>query len=147
MTKNWLCFRVKFVDYWFLIPELTIYYSWIDYLLFMNWLFIIHELTIYYSWIDYLLFMNWLFIIHELTIYNSFTESLRTITKPLKPYISRRHLKMTTCCVLNKYWTAKETSYEYKISTWPFTYRMFWKPLKSHSIPCRIFRHSHDSEC
>ena len=29
------------------------------------------------------------------------------------------------------YWTAKETSYEYKISTWPFTYRMLWKPFKS----------------
>ena len=33
------------------------------------------------------------------------------------------------------YWTAKETLYEYKISTCPFTYRMRWKPFKSHSIP------------
>ena len=33
------------------------------------------------------------------------------------------------------YWTVKETSYEYKISTWPFTYRMLWKPFKLHYIP------------
>ena len=38
------------------------------------------------------------------------------------------------------YWTAKETSYEYKISTCPFTYRMLWKPFKSHSIPLLDFQ-------
>ena len=37
------------------------------------------------------------------------------------------------------YWTVKETSYEYNISTWPFTYRMLWKPFKLHSIPLYDF--------
>ena len=48
-------------------------------------------------------------------------------------------LPQTCVRPIRLYWTAKETSYEYKISTWLFTYRMLWKPFKSHSTPYGIF--------